>query len=143
MLSDLSIKSVMISLLLVPTLSMAAAKTIPPEKPAAPPTEVSDAQEPIYGYQLMTEDERTSFRTQMQNATTAEEREQIRLQHREQMLERAKAQGVTLPDTPMMMRQGMGPGKGPGMGMGSGSGGSSGSGNSGGGSENSGGGGNK
>ena len=117
MLSGLSIKLVMISLLLVPMLSMAAAKTIPPEKPAAPPAEVSDAQEPIYGHQLMTEEERTTFRTQMQNAATDEERQQIRLQHREQMLERAKAQGVTLPDMPMMNGQGMGKGMGMGGGM--------------------------
>lgn len=49
-----------------------------------------------------------------------EEREKIRIQHRELMLERAKAQGVTLSDTPMMMRNGAG--KGPGMNNGSSSG---------------------
>ena len=113
-------KYVLLGLVLVPALSLAAAKTIPPEKPATPPAEASDAVEPIYGYQLMTEEERTTFRTQMQNATTAEERQQIRSHHHEQMLERAKAQGVTLPEAPMMNGQGMG--KGMGMGGGSGQG---------------------
>ncbi len=122
-------KSVLFGLILVPSLSMAAEEAVPlPDETETPADAVAD--EPIFGSQLMTVEERMQFRTQMQNATTAEEREQIRLQHHEQMLDRAKEQGVTLPETPMMMRQGMGPGKGAGMGMGKGSGSGQGSGGS-------------
>lgn len=125
--SDLFKKSALLGLLLLPALSIAADKPIPPAKPETPVVAAAD-KEPIYGYQLMTEQERATFRTQMQAATTDEERQQIRLQHREQMLERAKAQGVTLQDMPMMNGQGMGKGMGMGMGGGTGSGSSSGSG---------------
>lgn len=90
---------------------------------------LAQAQEQIYGYQLMTEQERIEFQNRMRNAATPEEREKIRREHHERMKERAKQKGVTLPDEPpargMMRRgmepgQGMGPGKG---GMGSGGGG--------------------
>lgn len=97
--SDLFKKSALLGLLLLPALSIAADKPIPPAKPETPVVAAAD-KEPIYGYQLMTEQERATFRTQMQAATTDEERQQIRLQHREQMLERAKAQGITLPEPP-------------------------------------------
>ena len=49
----------------------------------------------------MTAEERTAFRTQMQNATTEEDRQKIRLEHRTLMLERAKAKGVILSDPPL------------------------------------------
>jgi hypothetical protein len=82
-------------------------------------------QERIYGSQLMTEQERTEYRTRMRTAKTSAERQQIRKEHHEQMKARAKEQGVTLPDEPPakgMMMEPMGPdGKmGPGGGMGSG-----------------------
>ena len=57
------------------------------------------ADAPIYGSQMMTNQERIEHRNKMQAAKTAEEREQVRLQHHEQMQLRAKEQGVTLPDT--------------------------------------------
>ena len=80
-------------------------------------------QDQIYGSQLMTQEERSAYRTQMRNAKTAQEREQIRKQHHEQMKVRAKEKGVTLPDEPPARGkgQGMGPGGG-GMGPGNGSG---------------------
>ncbi len=99
--SGLFKKSALLGLLLLPALSVAADKPIPPAKPETPVVATAD-KEPIYGYQLMTEEERATFRNQMQTATTEEERQQIRLQHREQMLERAKAQGVTLPEPPVV-----------------------------------------
>ena len=64
----------------------------------------------------------------MRNAATAEERARIRAEHHVKMQERARAQGVTLPDMPMHRGpgkgdgKGMGPGAGAGKGMGSGSG---------------------
>ena len=77
----------------------------------------------IYGSQLMTQQERNEYRTRMRAAKTAEEREQVRKEHHEQMKARAKEKGVTLPDEPPArgMGGGMGPGgggMGPGMGGG-------------------------
>lgn len=75
-------------------------------------------QERIYGSQLMTQQERNEYRARMRAAKTAEEREQIRNEHHEQMKIRAKERGVTLPDTPPAagggMRQGGGTGAGSG-----------------------------
>ncbi len=42
-------------------------------------------QPPIYGSQLMTEQERAEYRVRMRNAASEEKREQIRLQHHAQM----------------------------------------------------------
>ena len=82
------------------------------------------ADEPVYGSQMMTNQERIEHRTKMNTAKTAQEREQVRLEHHEQMQLRAKERGITLPDTPPAqgagMRQGMGPGGGVGGGMGGG-----------------------
>jgi hypothetical protein len=50
----------------------------------------------IYGYQLMTERERTEFRERVRAARTEQEREQIRSAHHAQMQARAKDRGVTL-----------------------------------------------
>lgn len=75
------------------------------------------ADAPIYGSQLMTNQERIEHRNKMQGAKTPEEREQIRLHHHEQMQLRAKQQGVTLPNTPPAQGGGQGRGMG-GMGPG-------------------------
>jgi hypothetical protein len=81
----------------------------------------------IYGSELMTKEERAEYRAKLRAAKTKEEREQIRKEHHERMKERAKAQGVTLPDEPPAIGGGMGPcgrGMGPGRGgMGPGGGG--------------------
>ncbi len=76
-------------------------------------------QEQIYGSGLMTKQERAEYRAKLRAAKTEEEREQIRKEHHERMKERAKAQGVTLPDEPPAIGGGMGPGGG-GMGPGRG-----------------------
>jgi hypothetical protein len=54
------------------------------------------ADAPIYGSQLMTNQERIEHRNKLQAAKSAEEREQVRLQHHEQIQLRAKEQGVNL-----------------------------------------------
>lgn len=69
----------------------------------------------VYGSQLMTAHERNEYRAKMRSMKTREEREAFRLEHHKQMQERARAQGVTLPDMPPAAGAGMGPG-----GMGSG-----------------------
>lgn len=86
------------------------------------------ADEPIYGSQLMTRQERMEHRTKMNAAKSVQERDQVRLEHHEQMKLRAKERGVSLPDAPPAQGMGMGPGRGiggmgPGGGMGGGMGG--------------------
>ncbi len=54
----------------------------------------------IYGSQLMTPQERAEYRSRMQAAKTAEERERIRNEHHEQMKVRARERGVSIPDEP-------------------------------------------
>ena len=79
-------------------------------------------QEMIYGSQLMTPQERGDYRALMRAAKSPEERQTIQQQHHEQMQERARAQGLTLPDEPPAqgMRKGMGSGDGMSGGMGPG-----------------------
>jgi hypothetical protein len=81
-------------------------------------------QDRIYGSQMMTNDERNAYRAQMRSAKTAEEREQVRAAHHEQMKARVKERGMTMPDEPPARGSGMGPGggMGPGNGMGPGGG---------------------
>jgi hypothetical protein len=67
----------------------------------------------------MTPQDRVEYRSKTRAAKTAEEREQIRLEHHERMKERAKQRGVTLADEPPARGGGMGPGGG-GMGPGGG-----------------------
>ncbi len=71
----------------------------------------------VYGSQLMTPQERVEYRTRMNAAKTAQEREQIRLDHHEQMQLRAKEKGATLPDNPPAQGAGASP-MGRGMGRG-------------------------
>jgi hypothetical protein len=69
----------------------------------------------------MTEQERIEHREKMRTFKTAQERNAYLKQHHEQMQERAKEKGVTLPDEPPA--RGPGPGMRPGGGMGPGGGG--------------------
>jgi hypothetical protein len=84
--------------------------------------EKAQKQMKIYGSQMMTEEERNAYREKMRNAKTAQEQKQIRYEHHEQMKERAKERGITLPDEPPAMGGGMGAGSGMGGGMGNGGG---------------------
>ena len=81
-----------------------------------------ETQEQVYGYQLMTNEERMEMRNKMRSAKTAEERARIQAEHHERMKIRAKEQGVTLPDQPMMKGGGMGRGAGANAGQGQGAG---------------------
>lgn len=76
-------------------------------------------QEQIYGSQLMTPAEREAHWAKLRAMKTEEERNAFRLQHHEQMQERARAKGIQLPDVPLMRRSGPGAG-GPGPGGGGG-----------------------
>ena len=59
-------------------------------------------EEQIYGGQLMTEQERDQYRSQMQAARSETERDQLRWEHHLSMQERAKERGIILPDEPPM-----------------------------------------
>jgi uncharacterized protein YciI len=74
-----------------------------PQTPAAPAAQV------VRPADLMTAQERENFRKQMEQATTAEERQKVRDAHRAAIEQRAKDQGVTLAGP-------RGPGHGPGAG---------------------------
>jgi len=76
----------------------------------------------IYGSQLMTPAERSTYRQKMRSLKTVQEREAFRAQHHEEMQKRAKERGMQLPDMPPAggARGGMGPGMGPGMKQGAG-----------------------
>jgi len=76
--------------------------------------------EPIYGSQMMTQQERLEYRNRMRATNSVEERQQVRAEHHEMMKQRAQERGVTLPDNPPAMGGGMGPGMGGGMGPGMG-----------------------
>lgn len=85
------------------------------------------ADAPIYGSQLMSDQERSEHRRQMRAAGTPEARERIRLQHHEAMKQRATEKGLSLPEMPPPRGSGsrgaaMGPGRGMGGGMGPGGG---------------------
>jgi len=102
--------------LAVACVSNLAAQT--PETAAGQPAAAQQAPDDdtvIYGYQLMTPEERQAHRIKMRSLTTTQEREAFRLEHHQTMQERAKARGVTLPEAPMPMGMGRG-----GMGMGPG-----------------------
>lgn len=83
---------------------------------AAPSATAPAPDEPVFGRQLMTEQEMAAHRARMSAAKSPEEREKIRQEHHQQMVERAKQRGITLPEQPM----GPGPGRGMGPGMGRG-----------------------
>jgi uncharacterized membrane protein (DUF106 family) len=80
----------------------------------ATPLAVTLAQETVYGYELMTPQERQEHQQKMRSFRTEQEREAYRQEHHKLMQERAREQGKKLPDTPMPRGQGMGGGRGPG-----------------------------
>jgi hypothetical protein len=101
----------------IPAQAMAQAQ--PGEQTRSTPQVQAQDNERIYGYELMTPQERADYQSRMRAAKTKQEREAIRLEHHKKMQERAKAQGKTLPDTPPANRgPGMGPGGGGMMGPG-------------------------
>jgi len=77
-------------------------------------------EEPVYGSQMMTEQERNEHRAQLRAAKSEEERDQIRRAHHDHMRHRAQERGVTLPEEPAARGGGTGLGPGPGAGPGGG-----------------------
>lgn len=62
-------------------------------------TKSRQADRDIYGYQLMTEQERNEYRERLAKAGTEQERQQISAEHRAEMQARAKERGVDLEET--------------------------------------------
>ena len=56
--------------------------------------------EMIYGYQLMTPNERIEYMRRIHSARSFEERDRLRLEHHRIMQERARKRGLLLPDMP-------------------------------------------
>lgn len=74
---------------------------------AADPTPIGEktqaqTQEHIYGYQLMTQQERAEYRAKMCTAKTYEEQDQIRQRHYNAMRIRARTRGVFLSEEPLV-----------------------------------------
>ena len=65
---------------------------------AASGVATAQTQEPVYGRQLMTQEEMRKYQEKMRSATSDQERQQIRVEHHEQMRERARSKGIVLPD---------------------------------------------
>lgn len=76
------------------SLPVLAADTASSSKPAAKSSTA------VYGYQLMTPEERSEYQAKMRGAKTPEERQKICEDHHAQMQTRAKDKGLTLPDRP-------------------------------------------
>ena len=87
------------------------------------PVSFSHAEVTVYGWQLMTEQERNEHRTKMRSFETDQERAAYRNEHHKRMQVRAKEQGITLSDTPPQHGKGMGRGRSDGSGQGMGGGG--------------------
>jgi hypothetical protein len=81
---------------------------------AAPPADKADAPKAgaprMYGYELMTPEERQTYMDKMRAAKTPEERAKLRDEHRAEMQKRAKEKGVTLPEPQRRSGQKGGPG---------------------------------
>jgi len=78
----------------------------------------AQAEEKAYGWQLMSPQEKMEYRQKMRSMN-AQKRADFRKRHHEQMQQRARQRGVTLPDEPGTGRgrdKGMGQGRGRGMG---------------------------
>jgi len=108
-------RKILMSCTLMAVLSLSAGSAMAADPQPAREMAGTQAQQQVYGSQLMTIDERNEYQAKMRAAKSAEERELLRTEHHQRMQERAKARGMTLPDEP--------PARGGGMGMGPGGGG--------------------
>ena len=90
---------VLCSTILRPGLVHAAPET----KPSA---ETVNQAPQVYGWELMTSQEREEYRAKMRALDTLEDREKFRTEHHEAMQARAKERGLTLPDMSARKRKG-------------------------------------
>ena len=83
------------------------------------PSNKTQQRQTIYGYQMMTDEERNEYREKMRSTKTAQERQTLRDEHRATMEARMKERGI---EPGQMRGRGAGP-MGPGTGQGRGVGG--------------------
>ncbi len=105
-----------------------ASITMASEEEQKQETKQTQEQKQVYGWQLMTPEERAEHRAKMRTFNTKKEREAYRLEHHKKMEKRAKKRGVTLrgvtlkgvsiPGAPSDRGRGMNPCGGRGTGMG-------------------------
>ena len=60
------------------------------------PEDAKQAQQNIYGYDLMSDEERDAYRERIRNASSEQEREQLKVQHREEIQTRARNRNIKL-----------------------------------------------
>jgi hypothetical protein len=68
------------------------------------PDNAKQAEQQIYGYELMSEEERLQYRERIRNAENRQEAEQIEAQHRHEMQIRAKEKGVEIGEPKMAQK---------------------------------------
>jgi hypothetical protein len=107
------------TLIAAAAIALFAAATAPAlaQGAGAPPADKA-ATPRMYGYELMTPEERQAYMDRMRNAKTPEERTKLRDEHRAEMQKRAKEKGVTLAEPRGPGDPGGGPRGGPGGGRG-------------------------
>lgn len=104
----------MSALLLASTLIAAPAFPKDADKSAGAGAAAASDEQPIFGRDLMTQEELMQHRARMRTARTPEEREALRRAHHATMLQRAREQGIELPEQPPPRGRGIGMGRGPG-----------------------------
>ena len=60
------------------------------------PEDAKQAQQNIYGYDLMSDEERDAYRERIGNASSEQEREKLMAQHREEMQTRARNRNIPI-----------------------------------------------
>jgi len=108
-------RTILFSLLTASLLTLAAIPALA-QQDTAPQKE--QGPETVYGWQLMSEQERAAYRTEMHTLETREERKAFREAHRKRLEARAAEQGVTLAEPRPGRSLGQGQGRGRGQGSG-------------------------
>lgn len=103
---------VIAGLLMLPTGMVIAADEKQKPEQAKQQVQVQEQDKMIYGWQLMTPQERKEHRAKMLSLKTEQERLAYQNEHHKLMQQRAKERGLSIPDHPM--RQGAGRGSGQG-----------------------------
>ena len=63
------------------------------------PEDAKQAQQNIYGYNLMSDEERDAYRERIRNASNEQEREQLMAQHREEIQTRARNRNIKIDES--------------------------------------------
>jgi hypothetical protein len=69
------------------------------------PEDAKQAQQNIYGYNLMSDEERDAYRERIRNASNEQEREQLMAQHREEIQTRARNRNIKIDESGNPVRE--------------------------------------